>query len=135
MGIILQETPHDHSAHWCSIIKSPCHGIRSRPLGQKGIHKLGSRNPVVITSGDKTQITVVGCVSAAGYCLPPMVIWDRKTLAPSLTVGEVPGTVYGLSPKGWMDQELFDLWFTFEICPIFKTITTDNGWTLFPLLP
>ena len=75
-------------------------GVPLCPLGQKGIHKLGSRNPVVITSGDKTQITVVGCVSAAGYCLPPMVIWDQKTLAPSLTVGEVPGTVYGLSPKG-----------------------------------
>ena len=87
-------------------------GVPLCPQGQKGIHKLGSRNPVIITSGDKTQITIVGCVSAAGYCLPPMVIWDRKTLAPSLTVGEVPGTVYGLSPKGWMDQELFDLWFT-----------------------
>ena len=34
----------------------------------------------------KTQITVVGCVSARGYCLPPMVIWDRKRLRPELTV-------------------------------------------------
>ena len=40
-----------------------------------------------------------------------MVIWDRKRLRPELTVEEVPGTIYGLSAKGWMDQELFDAWF------------------------
>lgn len=80
--------------------------------GQKGIHKAGCKNPVTFSSDDKTQITIVGCVNAAGYCLPPMVIWDRKNLSPDLTVGEVPGTVYGLSSKGWIDQELFNLWFT-----------------------
>lgn len=64
-----------------------------------------------IGSGDKSQITVVGCVSATGFALPPMVIWDRKHLAPELAVGEVPGTIYGLSAKGWIDHELFDIWF------------------------
>ncbi len=64
-------------------------GVPLSPKGQKGVYKV---NPVTISSGDKTQITVVGCVSAAGYCLPPMVIWDRKTLPPALTEGEVPGT-------------------------------------------
>ena len=64
-----------------------------------------------ISSGDKSQITVVACVSAAGFSLPPMVIWDRKSLSPDLVVGEVPGTIYGLSSKGWIDHELFDVWF------------------------
>ena len=41
-----------------------------------------------------------------------MVIWNRKTLPPELANQEVPGSVYGLSPKGWIDQELFDLWFS-----------------------
>ncbi len=41
-----------------------------------------------------------------------MVIWDRKTLAPELTTGELPGTIYGLSGNGWMDQELFKVWFS-----------------------
>ena len=40
-----------------------------------------------------------------------MIIWDRKTLKPELTTGEFPQTIYGLSPKGWMDMELFELWF------------------------
>ena len=69
------------------------------------------RNPCSIVSGDKTQITVVGCVSASGFCMPPMVIWDRKTLSATLSEGEVPGTTYGLSERGWMDGDLFDGWF------------------------
>ena len=64
-----------------------------------------------IVSGDKTQVTIVACVCAAGYCIPPMVIWDRKILSPELTLGEIPGTIYGLSKSGWMDMELFHIWF------------------------
>ena len=53
------------------------------------------KNPVSVSSGDKSQVTVVGCVSAAGYCLPPMIMLDRKTLHPNMTIGELPGTIYG----------------------------------------
>ena len=63
------------------------------------------------TSGIKTQMTVVDCVSASGQCIPPMVIWKRKILRPELACGEVSGTVYGLSSKSWIDQELFHMWF------------------------
>ena len=68
------------------------------------------KNPVNIDGGDKAQLTVVACVNVAGYCIPSMVIWGRKKLSVELTAGEVPGTFYGLSDKGWMDQELFDAW-------------------------
>ena len=43
--------------------------------------------------------------------MPPMVVWDRKVLNYQLTIGEVPGTFYGLSDNGWMTAELFDQWF------------------------
>ena len=68
------------------------------------VHVRGEKNPSSISSGKKSQVTVVGCVSASGQCIPPMVVWDRKTLSPDLAVGEVPGTIY-------MDSELFHLWF------------------------
>jgi len=32
---------------------------------QRGIYKVGEQNPAAITSGDKTQITVVGCVQTS----------------------------------------------------------------------
>ena len=38
------------------------------------------------------------------------VIFDRKTLTPELTKGEIPGTLYGLSSNGWIDMELFSGW-------------------------
>lgn len=41
----------------------------------------------------------------------PSVIFDRKTLNPEYTRGEVPGTLYGLSQSGWMDKTLFSEWF------------------------
>lgn len=43
--------------------------------------------------------------------MPPMVIFDWKSLKPDMALGEVPGTMYGLSGSGWMDAELFESWF------------------------
>ena len=40
---------------------------------------VGTKNPVAVSAGNKAQISVVGCVSAAGYCIPPMIIYGRKT--------------------------------------------------------
>ena len=85
-------------------------GMPLDPKAPKLVFQKGS-NAFNVSSGTKSQITVVACASAAGFCMPPMVIWDRKTLAPELAVGEVPGTIYGLSSKGWIDHELFDVWF------------------------
>ena len=46
--------------------------------------------------------------------MPPMVIYDRKTLHADMVKGEVGGTLFGLSQKGWIDQELFRLWFKYH---------------------
>lgn len=86
-------------------------GLPLQPKAPKVIEEVGVRNPCHITSNTKSQVTVLGCVNAAGFALPPYVIFDRKTLNPELTKGEVPGTRYGLSPTGWMDTDLFLNWF------------------------
>ena len=86
-------------------------GFPLDPKPLKSVYARGSKNPTLLSSGQKSQVTVVACVSAAGQCLPPMVIWDRQTLQPDLAKGEVPGMVYGLSKKGWMNSELFHKWF------------------------
>ena len=64
------------------------------------------------TSGNKSQITVIGCVSAIGHAIPPFVIFDSKSLNMEWRKGEIPGTSYGLSDKGWVDTELFRGWLT-----------------------
>ena len=83
-------------------------GMPLDPKPVKGVFGVGERNPLGLASGDKTQPTVVACISASGSCIPPMIVLDRKTLPPYFVVGEVPSTIYGLSPRGWIDQELFD---------------------------
>ena len=52
----------------------------------------------------------MGCASATGQVIPPYVIFDTATLHVAWTEGEVPGTTYSLSKKGWIDTELFYHW-------------------------
>ena len=86
-------------------------GFPLDPKPLKGVFMRGEKNPCAVTGGNKSQITVVGCVSASGQCLPPMIVWPRKKMKPELAFGEVPGTVYGLVDRGWMTQHLFKCWF------------------------
>ena len=58
------------------------------------IAKRGQKKVRYRLSGKKDQNTIVAYVNAIGQALPPM----------------VPGTFYGMSDKGWTNQELFQLW-------------------------
>ncbi len=82
-------------------------GLPLNSMSLKVIDLKKSKHPSYITSGDKSQITVLVCTSAAGIVLPPFFIFDQQTLNPQMTIGEVPGTLYGLSKNGWIMQDLF----------------------------
>ena len=51
-------------------------GLSLGPVGPKVVSRKGIKHPVSTTTGNKSQITVVSCVNAAGYVIPPMVIFD-----------------------------------------------------------
>ena len=87
-------------------------GLPLNPPMQKVIMARGTKHASHITGGDKSQITVLACTCATGIALPPFILMDRKSLNPACTHGEVPGTLYGLSQSGWMNQELFQSWFS-----------------------
>jgi hypothetical protein len=76
------------------------------------ITEKGQKHARTLTAGQKKQITVLACGNAAGYVIPPLVIFARKTLNPELTHHEIPSTMYGLSDNGWMTGEIFENWFT-----------------------
>ena len=107
-------------------------GIPLDPKPERAVCATGMKNPVAPSSGDKSQRTVVACVSAGGTAMPPMVILNRKTLPPDFAIGEAPGTVHGLSACGWIDQE-FHVSF-FEVCTHCSSPSVVTGWTLQPLL-
>lgn len=108
---ILEETLQELMESPSSIYNMDETGMPLDPKSPKTVHPRGKQDTHCTSSGSKAQITVVGCVSASGQSLPPMIIWDRKTLNPLLAEGEIPGTIYGLSSKGWMDGVLFEQWF------------------------
>ncbi len=85
-------------------------GIPLDPRPPNIITKSGQKKVRYRVSGKKEQITVIGCVNAIGNSIPPMVIFEGKYLNHLWTQNEVPGTYYGMSGKGWTDQELFRSW-------------------------
>lgn len=75
------------------------------------VAKRGQKKVRTRTTGDKSQVTVVGCVSAVGHVIPPYIIFDAASLNVAWTQNEIPGSKYALSSKGWIDTELFYEWF------------------------
>ena len=86
-------------------------GLPLDPKCQKVVDRVGCKNPSYLTSGSKSQMTVMACTCAAGYPIPPLIIFDRMTLNDSMTKGEVPGSIYGLSRNGWITRKIFCEWF------------------------
>ena len=74
------------------------------------------------STGNKSQITVVGCVNATGQPLPPFAVFDAKNLNIQWTTGEVPGTTCGLSESRRMDNILFKDWFIKHFCPMLDQV-------------
>lgn len=93
-------------------------GVPLNPKSLKVVDKVGSKNPSYLSGDSKSQITVMACTCAAGYAIPPLVIFDRLSLNEAMTKGEVPGTIYGLSHNGWITREIFRQWFDHFILSI-----------------
>ena len=85
-------------------------GLPLDPKPPRVVAMKGQRKVRYRCSGSKGQITVLGCCNGTGQAIPPFVIFNAKQLNPLWTRGEVPGTQYGLSEKGWTDMELFKGW-------------------------
>lgn len=86
-------------------------GFPLDPKPLKSIHGRGDKNPYSVRSGSKAQVTVAACVSASGQSIPPLIIWKRKKMTPDMATGEIPGTQYAFSDKGWMNGSIFFSWF------------------------
>ncbi|XP_069698836.1 uncharacterized protein [Periplaneta americana] len=75
-------------------------------LEQRGKHQVGA-----ISSCERGQnVTGVYAMSASGFFVPPMLIYDRKKMMESLTFGAPPNTIFRCQDKGWMDSDTFCEW-------------------------
>ena len=52
--------------------------------------------------------TVLACVSASRYVLPPMMVYPRKRcVTENLKEGAIPDTYFATSESGWINSELY----------------------------
>ena len=104
------------------------------PLEQQSprvVARKGKKKVRYCTSGNKSQITIVGCINAIGQAMPPFIIYDAKNLNMDWTKEEVPGTTYRLSDNGWIDMELFKQWVSRSLsasCWSKSTLTSSTRW-------
>lgn len=70
-------------------------------LAEKGV-----KNVYQVTSSDKTQITVMACLNAAGDYLPPMILYPGQRMR---DVGQegFEEALYAMTDNGWMTSEAF----------------------------
>ena len=110
---LLEQTLHDNDLlhRPCQIFNTDETGVPLDPKPLKVYGTVSQKNFYSVSTGNKSQITVLACVSAGGLCLSSMIIYNRKGLGDGMDDGTIPGTLFAFSPKGWMDTELFENWF------------------------
>ena len=64
----------------------------------------GTKKVRQVSSGNKTQITILGCCSATGQAIPPMVVFSGKKFNHELSKGEIP--MVCLIRDGWTKSYL-----------------------------
>ena len=83
-------------------------GVPLEPRPPKVIAQEGKKKVHYQTgSGQKQQITVIGCGSAIGQCIPPFIIFAAKRVNHMWTRNKVSGSRYTSSESGWVDHDLF----------------------------
>ena len=98
----------------------------------KVVAELGKRNVYAISAAERGKThTVLSCVSASGFMLPPMMVYPRKTCVPDkFKEGAIPNTLFGNSESGWINSKLFLEWFAFfikNIPPVRPVLLVQDG--------
>ena len=81
----------------------------------KVLAELGRRHVYSVVSGERGKNhTIMTCVSASGFVLPPMMIYPRtRALPDNYKVDSVPNTLFVTSDNGWINSELYLEWLKF----------------------
>ena len=82
-------------------------GIPLEPCPPKIIVKKGQKKVRHQTSGQKQQVTIIGCGSATGHVIPPFIVFAAKQVNYLWIRNEVSGSHFAVSDNGWVDYELF----------------------------
>ena len=109
---LLEKTLKDNNLMNCpsQIYNFDESGMPLDPKAPNIVAQTGTKKVRYRSTGRKGQITIVACGNATGQVMPPTIIFEAKKVNPAWTTGEIPGTMYGSSDKGWITTDLFESW-------------------------
>ncbi|XP_003391501.1 PREDICTED: uncharacterized protein LOC100640141, partial [Amphimedon queenslandica] len=98
----------------------------------KVVAELGRNHVYSVVSGERGKNhTIMACVSASAFVLPPMIIYPRKRGLPdNYKAGAVPNTLFVTSTNGWINSELYFEWLKFfsnNIPPARPVLLVQDG--------
>ena len=97
--------------------------VQTRP--SKIIALRGKRQVGALTSAERgTLVTTEICMSATGSFVPPMFVWPRARMKPELMDECPPGSISECHNSGWMQTNIFRIWFQHFVKV--SGATTDN---------
>lgn len=87
-------------------------GLGTNPIASKVFVPVSSHTAYLKSAcGGKASYSVLFCVSASGWYLPPFIVYKGLHLYQSWTQGGPPGTCYATTKSGWMEDTVFESWF------------------------
>lgn len=76
--------------------------VPKKVLSERGQHQLGR-----VTSAERGQITtIICCMSATGFYVPPFFIFKRVRMSELLMKDSTPGAVGKVSFNGWSNKDI-----------------------------
>ncbi|XP_066526699.1 uncharacterized protein [Hoplias malabaricus] len=81
-------------------------GTRFKVLSPRGAKHIYQQAP-----GTQDHVSVLACFNAAGEDIPPFIIFAKHFPGGPYTQGGPPNALYGKSPAGHIDRDLFQRWF------------------------
>lgn len=84
--------------------------VQSKP--SKVLAKTGRKQVGSLVSAERGQtVTVETCISVTGSFIPPMFILPRVRMKMELMNRAPPGSIYECHKSGWMQMDIFTIWF------------------------
>ena len=88
-------------------------GLATNPVNKKVFIPKNEKNAYLRAAGaGKTSYSILFCISATGKICPPFVVYKGKHLYQAWTSGGPNDTSYGVTVSGWMEDVVFEDWFT-----------------------
>lgn len=89
------------------------------------IVKRGTKHPERCIDSSKSSVSVMMAGTAAGFVLPPYIVYKSEHLYTTWTEHGPKGCRYNRTKSGWFDTTIFEDWFQTIIIPFVKDL--DDG--------